>query len=342
VKRLFKDALDVPPADREELLRQACADDGALLREVESLLDSFERAPAQFLHGSARLDLDESLPDELPLPALVGPCRPLEHLDRPALSETWLAELVLDRPWARRGRRVELKVVRAGPGRTMAVRRLQREARLGMEIRHAALPHAWEIGSEGDGEEAVDYLILEHVPGRSVTELTAQLGQVPEPLLREIALHVADALAVIHARGIVHRGVRGDCVVLGESSRLVMGSFESAFVIGEARITGSHDIVVPARYAAPELLEGGEPTPAADVYSLGVLLHEAATGAPAFPGTDIVSILRAQLARRLPRLRDVVPETSAELDGLVSSMLSPEPADRPAAGQDIASRLANA
>ena len=334
VKRIFKAALDAPAPERPALLDRECGDDADVRQEVVSLLASLDGVPAGFLASTAQLDVSVEGIDGEP-PSRVGPCRLIGPLGSSGVADTWLGELVEQRPWAAPGTRVVVKLVRPGLGHSVALRRLEREARLGSADLHPALVRAWESGREGEGEQGLDYLVLEQVDGRSLEDLIAELGQIPEPLLREVALEVSGALAALHARGIVHRDLRPACVLLTAEPRVRLASPGAAFVAAEPRISGDGEIVGPVRYAAPEILDGKEPTPAADVYALGVLLHEAATGAPAFPGSDLVEIMRAQLARRVPRLRSVVPEISQSLDDLVAWMLAPDPESRPAHAGEV-------
>lgn len=170
----------------------------------------------------------------------------------------------------------------------------------------------------GEGRTATwSYLAMEHVPGGN---LAARLGQ---PLPRDVALNTlrqaAEALAQLHRHGLVHRDVKPANFLLREDGTLVLGDFGLAVEAGTAG-SGDGALFGTPRYVAPEQLQGAPAQPAADVYSLGVLLHEMLCGRPPFPGETLTEVLAQHLLAKPAPL----PPAMADLQPLADRMLCRE------------------
>ncbi|MDT4937059.1 MAG: eukaryotic-like serine/threonine-protein kinase, partial [Pseudonocardiales bacterium] len=146
------------------------------------------------------------------------------------------------------------------------------------------------------------YLVMELVDGPS---LAARLtdGPLPESEVRAIGSQIADALAYVHAQGMVHRDVKPANILLGTDGiagdgvgRARLSDFGIVRLLGTERLTAADFTLGTASYLAPEQARGGDVTPAADVYSLGLVLIEALTGTRSFDGTPVEAVL-ARLSR---------------------------------------------
>lgn len=185
-------------------------------------------------------------------------------------------------------------------------------------------PHVLRVHDHGRAG-AWAYLAMEYVCGG---DLSRHLGAA---LARGQALallrHAALGLAQLHRRGLVHRDVKPANFLLRADGTLVLADFglvarggERAGGLQQGLVTGT------PRYVAPEQLQGAPASPAADVYGLGVLLHEMLTGRPPFPGETLMEILSQHVFADPPRL----PADLADLQPLVDRMLAKEALSRPA------------
>ncbi|GAA4237341.1 hypothetical protein GCM10022254_49130 [Actinomadura meridiana] len=204
------------------------------------------------------------------------------RLDRPlgagGMATVWRAvDLVLDRA-------VAVKVPRDGWSEEFT-RRLRQEAKAAAGLTHPSITGVYDYGehtsSSGrsplQGRQSVPYVVMELLDGES---LAARLGRGPLPWREAAAVcaRVADALAAAHAAGIVHRDVKPANIFLTPVGVKVL-DFGIAFT-GPAA-PGGPVLGTPA-YVAPELLSGSPPTAAADMFSLGVVLHECVTEVAVF------------------------------------------------------------
>jgi serine/threonine protein kinase len=159
-------------------------------------------------------------------------------------------------------------------------------------------------------------------------------GPLPAERVMTIARGLADALAYLHARGVVHRDVKPANAFVDDDDAARLTDFGIARVVGAASLTATGFTMGTARYLAPEQLEGRAVTPAVDVYALGLVMIECLSGEPAFAGTH------AEVASaRLVRDPELPLSTPPRWRALLEAMTSRDPALRPDAGR-VAAELA--
>jgi hypothetical protein len=175
------------------------------------------------------------------------------------------------------------------------------------------------------------YLVMELVEGPSLAARIAE-GPLPEPEVRAIGSQIADALSYVHAHGMVHRDVKPANILLGSdalswdgSGRARLSDFGIVRLLGSERLTAADFTLGTASYLAPEKARGGDVTPAADVYSLGLVLIEALTGTRSFDGPPVEAVLA-----RLARDPEIPANLPAPWPQLLAAMTARDPDTRPA------------
>jgi serine/threonine-protein kinase len=228
--------------------------------------------------------------------------------------------------------RIALKVLKSGLSED-AVERFRREVRLTRKIQHANVARMFDIGDHGGDK----FLTMELVDGES---LTRQIGAVIAwPRIKAIAEQVCAGLAAAHRAGVVHRDLKPDNVLIERGSeRVVITDFGIARGGEDAGVTQVGAVVGTPRYMAPEQLAGRDVDARADLFSLGVMLFELATGTRPWSGDNAIAVAVAQ-ATTPPRTitSDNVPPWFASL---VASCIQLDPAQRPASADDIALAIA--
>jgi serine/threonine-protein kinase PpkA len=182
----------------------------------------------------------------------------------------------------------------------------------------AAGPYVLQIHGHGRAG-AWKWLAMEYLPGG---DLTARLsvGIDPQEAL-ELIEQAARGVAQLHRKGLVHRDIKPANFLVRETGALVLADLGLAAEAGRrgASVDDGRVLGTP-RYAAPEQLQGAPAAPTADVYSLGVLLHEMLAGRQLFPGETLMEVLSQQLVAQPPAL----PGAAAALQPLVDRMLCKE------------------
>jgi serine/threonine protein kinase len=227
------------------------------------------------------------------------------------------------------GRPVAVKVfAEAAEGIDDAARRRSETALLA-SVEHRALVRLYDAAHDGGIDR--EYLVMELVDGRDLRK-TLQHGPVGAADAASLAADLGEALHVIHARGIVHRDVKPANVLLApahlptRSWNAKLADFGIARLIDDARLTRTGAYVGTPGYLSPEQVGGRAPGTAADIYSLGLVLLEARTGRPAFPGTAYEAT-----AARLVSDPEIPSELGADWAALLRGMTAREASARPAA-----------
>jgi hypothetical protein len=263
---------------------------------------------------------------------VAGQYRLTEKLGVGANGTIWEAERISD------GEIVAIKLLRAAVAHdTIAADRLRREA--------AALGLAWhpnvvEIYDDGHLPDGTSYLVMERLHGESLAARLKRKGQLTPAESLPIALEICDALAAVHAAGIVHRDVKPSNIFLAREpglSELSQTASEHAKILdfgvarvewAETRLTNADVPLGTPGYMAPEQIEGQDVDARSDVYSLGAALYECLSGRapPTRPGEpwDFMPDVPNSESGVQPALR-VIP---IEWRNIVAKAMSPLPRDR--------------
>ncbi|MCI0157338.1 serine/threonine protein kinase [Leifsonia shinshuensis] len=227
------------------------------------------------------------------------------------------------------GRSVAIKLF--VPGRAADGARRRSEAMALARLSHPNLVCLYDAHLSADDDLAPSYLVMELVEGEDLgTRLDR--GPLPGAEVAAIAAGIAEALVVVHAAGIVHRDLKPANILLADSEvpggmpHAKLTDFGIAHLMGAERVTTAGTIIGTAGFLSPEQSTGAEPGPAADVYSLGLVVLEALTGVREYPGTPVEAVT-ARLVRD-PRIPASLPE---EWRGLIGAMTSRDPHLRPTA-----------
>ena len=212
------------------------------------------------------------------------------------------------------GTRVAVKVLHPYLfAREGSSQRFLREAEIGGRVRHENVVRTLAADEVIDGSGTSRFLVMEYVEGRTLRELLADLTRVPEELCRHVGREVAKALAAIHAAGAVHRDVKPDNVIVTSDNLVKVMDLGVARLQSDAvRVSQTGAFVGSVRYAAPEQFRSrdGAVDGRADLYALGLMLYELATGKHPFDDDDFAVVMRRQM--------DDVPRPAGELNPQLS------------------------
>ncbi len=344
--------LELPESERRPFLEHACHAEVELRASIERLLRLAETEDPLLTEGGAlagsigrALAAGDAAPAE-PDPGLVG--RTLARyeivklLGRGGMGEVYEA---LD---TRLRRRVAVKVLpRALAADAERRARFEREARSVAALRHPNIVtlHAIE---EADGEL---FLVMELVDGVPLDRKIPATGMQLEPFL-ELAIPLAEAVAAAHARGITHRDLKPGNVLIDAENAVRVLDFGLAKPGTDPGQPGStlgpgrgQDLTVEGRilgtpaYMSPEQAEGKPVDTRSDIFSLGVMLYEMATGRRPFQGESAISLIASILRDEPKAVSELRPDLPRRLEEIVHGCLHKEPSRRYQSALDLRNGL---
>ena len=236
------------------------------------------------------------------------------------------------------GREVAIKVQQIDPDLDgPAFERFLREARSAAALQH---PNVVTIFDSGTDEDTA-FLVMELLPGPTLTGYLAQHGPLPEQAAVALAAQIASGLAAAHGAGVVHRDIKPANLMFDARGTLKIVDFGIARLTQTVtpQLTVMNGIIGSPPYLSPEGIDGRPVDERSDLYSLGAVLMVMLTGRGPFGGTHPLALLQQHLHAEPPQVRDRRPDIDPALNALVAQLLSKSPLDRPQSAQEVLNRL---
>jgi Tol biopolymer transport system component len=254
----------------------------------------------------------------------------------------------------RLGREVAIKVLPKHLSASPEVRaRFEREAKTVSGLNHPHICTLFDVGREGD----TDYLVMELIEGETLASRLAK-GPLPAAEVLRVGTEIADALDRAHRAGIVHRDLKPGNVMITRGGAKLMdfglaratgladsqGSGASIATLTQSPtvaqpLTAEGSIVGTFQYMSPEQLEGKEADERSDLWALGCVLYEMATGKRAFDGKSQASLITSIMGSEPAPISQVTPVAPPALDRVVGACLAKDPADRLQSAHDVKLQL---
>ena len=347
IDELLQSALEMKPDQRAAYLREACAGDAPLLREVESLLSSHEQA-GSFIERPALDVTPKRFAAEgagVLVGRRIGPYELLSLLGSGGMGEVYRAtDTRLDRT-------VAIKFLPAHLSSNPELRhRFEREARAVSSLNHPHICTLYDVGRHGD----VDYLVMEYLEGKTLADRLSK-GALPLEQVLQYGIQLAAALSAAHRQGVTHRDIKPGNIMLVKSGTKLLDfglaklsrpaasgpstlSSAAPLAVNDSR-TAEGTILGTIQYMAPEQLEGEDAGARTDIFAFGAVLYEMATGRKAFEGKSHASLIAAIMTFAPPRMTTLQPLVPDALDHLVRRCLAKDPEERWQSAYDLKSQL---
>ena len=341
VKRIHQSALDRDPSERAAFVNESCGSDDTLRREVESLL-TYATEAESFLERPA-VDIAPTPAGESHEASLVG--RTVSHyqvlslLGAGGMGEVYLAHD------PRLDRTVALKILPEELAEDAdRMQRFTREAKAASALNHPNVATIYDVG-ESDG---ISFIVMEHVEGET---LLARIGRRLTPSeVVDIAVQAADALDLAHAKGITHRDIKPANLMLTHRGHVKVLDF------GVAKMARSDDpvrdgdwsvepqtaigsVIGSGPYMSPEQIAGNGVDPRSDIFSLGIVIFQMATGQLPFSGATRKEMMDHILHAVPAPITRLNPEMPLELERIAFKCLEKSASDRYQSARELLTDL---
>ena len=265
------------------------------------------------------------------LPEKIGDYRVLRRLATGGMGEVLLGhDDGLDRP-------VAIKRIRSEVAEDSVRRkRFQREARLAAKLDHSAIVRVYDLDRDGP----IESIVMEYAPGKTLRFLL-KMGPFPVPYALCLAIEIADGLAHAHERGVLHRDLKTENVLVTDDAHAKILDFGIAkwLLADDEGLTQSSTLLGTCRAMSPEQAYGRELDPRSDLFSFGTLLYELLAGVSPFETVnDLVTLKRLSGDPHRPLL-EIDPAIPVDLSDLVDHLLEKNPDDRPKDAYEVRDRL---
>ncbi len=225
--------------------------------------------------------------------------------------------------------------------KTVRLRFLQ-EARAVSALNHPNICIVHDLAREHE----LNFMVMELVEGQTLRQTLQARGALPEEEVIALAIQICDALAAAHARGIIHRDIKPDNIMVTDSGQVKIMDFGLARLKTEAydqaiaphsieNVPSDHilttsvsSLVGTAAYMSPEQIEHGKADERSDIFALGIVLYELLTGAPPFVGGDRIAVMKTIVRDEPIPPSKMLAGISAEIEKIIMKVLSKKPADR--------------
>jgi len=278
----------------------------------------------------------------------LGPYQIVSPIGAGGMGEVWRAkDTRLDRD-------VAIKVLPPGLAENdLFLQRFEREARAISQLNHSHVCTLYDVGAASpDGSANVHYLVMELLDGESLADRVKK-GPLPLHDVLKFGRQIASALAAAHRQGITHRDLKPGNIMLTKSgAKLLDFGLAKTATEGRAAIDGLANMPTEAKplttegtilgtfqYMAPEQLEGLEADARTDIFALGAVLYEMATGQRAFLGQSKTSLIAAIVSSQPEPISAVAPMSPPALDHVVRKCLEKDADDRWQSAHDVAGQL---
>ena len=204
--------------------------------------------------------------------------------------------------------------------------RFKQEARAAANLSHPNIVTVFDVGQDGP---RMHYIVMEYVPGQDLKKLIRAQAPFEVDAALAIVVEICKGVGYAHRAGLVHCDIKPQNILVTPDRRIKVTDFGIARALSATQTEDMEDVVWGSpHYFSPEQAAGEPPTPASDVYSIGIVLFELLTGQLPFTGSDYRELALAHLRQDPPSLVSVNPVLPGELDGIVRKVLSKEPSAR--------------
>ncbi len=332
-ERLFGEALDLRPEERQAFLDRECDGRAQLRERVQALLEENDRLQG-FLSSSP-----VSAPERFTPQTRLAPGTHLGHYTIAELLGHGGMGVVYKAEDTRLGRLVALKFLPEHMAAdSVALQRFRREARSASSLNHPNICTIYDI----DVYEGREFIVMEYLDGQTLAGYMAGRRAVDTQLVAKLGMPIAEALGAAHSKGVIHRDIKPGNIFVTQSGLVKVLDFGVAKLVAKAHqseattLTETNTIAGTLPYMSPEQLRGENLDTRSDIYALGVVLYEIATGQRLYSSSLHAQLVDEILNRPATPPSSINQKLSARVNDIILKCLAKDPEDRYQTAKEIA------
>jgi serine/threonine-protein kinase len=211
--------------------------------------------------------------------------------------------------------------------------RFHGEVRVARLVSHPNVCRVYDIGQI----EGMPFISMEYVDGEDLSSLLTRIGRLPTDKAVETARRLCSGLAAAHDRGVIHRDLKPQNIMINKRGEVVIMDFGLAAIASE--LNGAEARYGTPAYMSPEQLKGTGVTAKSDVYALGLVLYELFTGKRPFEASSVQQMIDMQEAAQITNMTTTVADIDPAVDKVIRRCLDPDPTKRPASALSVLAAL---
>ena len=242
-----------------------------------------------------------------------------QHIGQGGMADVFLAvDTILNR-------HVAIKILRSELCTdAVSVLRFEREAQAATALSHPNIVEIYDVG-EYKGHH---YIVMEYVPGKTLKQVIRDRGALLKEEAVDIAKQLVSATAEAHRRGIIHRDIKPQNVIVKSDGSIKILDFGIALAKGSMQLTQANNVMGSVHYLAPELARGEPATVQSDIYALGIVLYEMLTGDVPFNAENAVQVALMQMRNELPDCQKINPTIPMSVANIITKATSKDRGQR--------------
>lgn len=243
----------------------------------------------------------------------------IQHIGQGGMADVFLAiDTILNR-------HVAVKILRADlSGDAVSILRFEREAQAATALAHPNIVEVYDVGDY----KGHHYIVMEYVPGKTLKQIIRERGPLMNEEGIDIMKQLVSAIAEAHSRGIIHRDIKPQNVIVKSDGSIKILDFGIATAKGSMQLTQANNVMGSVHYLAPELARGIPASVQSDVYALGIVMFELFAGDVPFKAEQAVQIALMHMRDPLPSLRAINPMVPQSIENIVLKAAAKNPEDR--------------
>lgn len=250
---------------------------------------------------------------------IAGRYEVVSHIGQGGMADVFLAvDTILNR-------QVAVKILRADlSGDTVSILRFEREAQAAASLAHPNIVEIYDVGDYKDHH----YIVMEYVPGKTLKQLIRSRGPLVNEEAVDIMKQLCSAVAEAHSRGIIHRDIKPQNVIIKADGSLKILDFGIATALGSVQLTQANNVMGSVHYLAPELAKGEPASFQSDIYALGIVLYEMLTGDVPFKAEQAVQVALKHMREPMPSVREFNSTVPQSLENIITRATAKDPSLR--------------